>query len=108
MSVLDVAFLRIPFLYFLGQFKMMKLNKLALWSIWSLNLKTAKFTEITNMSTELNFFILTSLITFNSHALSSYHNLFASYEDQKLRVVVYNTVNVNDVVKCTCKLLILS
>ena len=96
MSVLDVAFLRIPFLYFLGQFKMMKLNKLALWSIWSLNLKTAKFTEITNMSTELNFFILTSLITFNSHALSSYYNLFASYEELKLRVVVYNTVNVNN------------
>ena len=85
---------------------MMKLNKLALWSIWSLNLKTAKFTEITNMSTELNFFILTSLIIFNSHALSSYYNLFASYEE--FCVVVYNTVNVNDVVKCTCKLLILS
>ena len=71
MSVLDLTLSRIPFFYFLGQFKMMKLNKLALWSIWSLNLKTAKFTEITNMSTELNFFILTSLITFNSHALSS-------------------------------------
>ena len=76
----------------------MKLNRLALWPIWSLKLKTAKFTEITNMSTELNFFILTSLITFNSRALSSYHILFASYEEQKLSDAGFNTVKVNDVV----------
>ena len=57
-------------LEFLSKLKMMKLNRLALWSIWSLKLKTAKFTEITNMSTELNFFILTSLITFNSRVFN--------------------------------------
>ena len=83
---------------------MMKLNKLALWSIWGLNLKTVKFTEITNMSTELNFFILTSLITFNSRALSSYHNLFASYEEQEFSDFGCNKVKVNDMLNSTCQL----
>ena len=64
------------FLKFFSLLKMMKLNKLSLWSIWSLKLKTAKFTEITNMSTELNFFISTSLITFNNRALAQAFHAF--------------------------------